>query len=210
MADSDHSTSLFSVSRRRLLTSAAGAPLLPVAGSAQAASDPILSLWEEWERLHAQATGLCHRCQKIETHLVRKVGVPQVRIKSPDKPKGICAQSHAEIDRALTAICSSTDASAALHADFAAQQAHWTREAETLGFDAIKQQEIEAWRLETRTSDAIFEARATSLMGIEIKIAVMIELWSTGSDDPESPWPELRSTLADVKRLRHAFGAVGR
>src|ERR1700741_763883 len=103
MADSDHTTRLSSLSRRKLLTSAASSPLFPVAGSSErAASDPILSLWQEWERVHAQATGLCHHWQKIETLLMRKVGVPQVRIKSPDKPEGICALSHAEIDRALT------------------------------------------------------------------------------------------------------------
>jgi hypothetical protein len=171
--------------------------------------DSILPLWQEWERVHDKATGLCHRWQKIESLLMRKVGVPQVRIKSPDKPEGICALSHAEIDRALTAAPCSAEDSAALHADFSARQARWTMEAEKLGFDAIKQQETEAWRLDTRASDAIFETQATSLMGIEIKIALIIELCSTGSDDPESPWPELRSTLADVKRLRRAFGTVG-
>jgi hypothetical protein len=212
MVDSENSTSLSSVSRRELLTGAAATPLLPVATSLPQLSagmpTSILPLWREWLRLHSQAMNLCHRWQCVEMHLIRKVGFPQVRIPNPDQPAGTCAQSHVEIDRALAAVSCSAEESAALHADFAARQARWDAEAEKLGFDAIKQQETEAWHQGTRVSDAIFEARATSLIDIEIKIALIIELCSTGSDDPESPWPELRSTLADVKRLRCAFGTV--
>jgi hypothetical protein len=97
---------------------------------------------------------------------------------------------------------------AALHADLTYHQARWDAEAERLGFEEIKRQEDEAWSQEAQASDAIFRARATSLAGIEIKITLIVELCSTGPDDPESPWPQLRSTLADVKCLRRKCGAV--
>ena len=171
--------------------------------------DSILPLWQEWLRLHARATGLCHRWQDIETHLMREIGFPQVRIPSSDNPAGICAQSHAEIDRALLAFPCSTEIAATLHADLSARRAGWDAEAAKLGFKELKQQEDEAWSEEAQASDAIFEARATSLVDIEIKIALIVELCSAGSDDPEFPLPQLRSTLADVKRLRRAFGTVG-
>jgi len=45
-------------------------------------------------------------------------------------------------------------------------------------------------------------------MGIEIKIALIVELGSTGPDDSEFPWPQLRSTLADVRHLRRTFGTA--
>jgi hypothetical protein len=45
-------------------------------------------------------------------------------------------------------------------------------------------------------------------MGIEIKIALIVELCATDSDDPKFPWPQLRSTLADVERLRRRLGAM--
>jgi hypothetical protein len=170
--------------------------------------DSILPLWQEWLRLHARATSLCHRWQFVEAHLMGKIGFPQVRIPSSDNPAGICAQSHAEIDRALLAFPCSTEIAATLHADLSARQARWDAEAAKLGFDEVKQQEDEAWSEEAQASAAIFRARATSLAGIEIKIAVIVELCSAGSDDPEFPLPQLRSTLADVKRLRRAAGAV--
>jgi hypothetical protein len=209
MADSDHTTSLSSVSRRTLLTGAATTSLFPTATSpAPAQSDPMVPRWQEWQRLHARATELCHRWQDIEGHLMRKIGVPQVRVKSPDNPDGIRALSHAEIDRALAALPRSTEFSVALHADFANQQARWNAEAEKLGFDKIKQQEDAAWDQEAEASNAILEARVTNLMGIEIKIALIVELGSTGPDDSEFPWPQLRSILADAKRLRRMSGAV--
>lgn len=168
----------------------------------------MMPLWQKWQRLHARATELCHRWQDIEGHLMRKIGVPQVRVKSPDDPEGIRALSHAEIDRALAALPCSTEIGVALHADFANQQARWNAEAEKLGFDEIKQQEDAAWDQEAEASEVIFRTRAKSLASIEIKIALIVALGSTGPGDSEFPWPQLRSTLADVKRLRRTFGAV--
>jgi hypothetical protein len=212
MVDADHNTSLSVVTRRTLLTGAATTPLLSAKASAfrlpPETPDPMMPLWQEWQRRHARATALCHRWQDIEGHLMRKVGFPQVRIKSPDSPDGIRALSHAEIDRALAALPCSAETGVALHADFANRQARWNAEAEKLGFDEIKLQEDAARDQEIEASDAILEARVTNLMGIEIKIALIVELGSTGPDDSEFPWPQLRSTLADVKRLRRTSSAV--
>jgi hypothetical protein len=212
MVDADHNTSLSAVTRRTLLTGAATTPLLSAKTSAfrppPETPDPMMPLWQEWQRLHARATELCHRWQDIEGHLMRKISVPQVWIKSPDNPEGIRAMSHTEIDRALAALPCSTEISVALHADFANQRARWNAEAEKLGFDEIKQQEDAAWDQEAEASEAIFRTWATSLASIEIKIALIVELGSTGPDDSEFPWPQLRSTLADVKRLRRTSSAV--
>ena len=212
MVDSENSTSRPLVSRRKVLTGAATVPLFPAAASRSQwlieAPPPIESRWQEWQRLHARATSLCHRWQEIETRLMRTIGVPQVLITSPDNLPGIRALSHAEIDRALKTVPRSAECAAALHTDFARHQARWDTEAARLGFEELKQQEAEAWSQEAAASDAIFRAPATTLAGIEIKIALIVELFSTGSDDPEPPWPQLRSTLADVKRLRRNCDAV--
>ena len=212
MVDVETSTSRPLVSRRKVMTGAATVPLFPAAVSRSQqpteAPAPIVSLWQEWQRLHARATGLCHRFQDIETHLMRTIGVPQVLITSPDNPIGIRALSHAEIDQALKTVPRSTKIAAALHADFAARQARWDTEAGRLGFEGTKHQEAEAWSQEAQASDAIFRARATSLADVEIKIALIVECCSTGPDDPEPPWPQLRSTLVDVERLRRNCRAV--
>jgi len=162
-------------------------------------------LWEEWLRLRARAIGLCHRWQDIETHLMRKIGIPQVLIPSSNNLADFRAQSHAAIDRAVTMLPDSIEIAAALHVDFAKQQARWDWEAARLGLVEVKRQEDQAWDQEAQASEAIFHTHATSLAGIEIKIALIVELCSTGSDDPEFPLPQLQSTLADVKRLRRQF-----
>jgi hypothetical protein len=212
MANSEDVPSLSSVSRRSLLVGATTTPLFPGTTSidSAAAPDPLPLLWQEWLRLHTRATSLCHRWQDMETHLMRTIGVPQVVIMSPGDSAELRAQSHAEIDRALTSLPRSPEGAAALHGDLAARQARWDAEAARLGFDEVRRQEEEAWRQETEATEAIFRARASSLAGIEIKIGLIVELCSTGADDPEFPLPQLRSTLADMKRLGRKCGAVQR
>lgn len=184
--------------------------MLPGLPSTAGASDnSIECLGEEWQLLRERANALCSRWQKIETQLVRTIGFPHVVISSSDRSNGICARSHYEIDEALATNGNFDERRrAALHSDFAHHQARWDAEAGRLGFEEIKLQEDEAWSREAEASEAIFRVRATSLAGIEIKIALIVELCSTGADDPEFPWPQLRSTLADVMRLRRKLGAV--
>jgi hypothetical protein len=54
----------------------------------------------------------------------------------------------------------------------------------------------------------IFRTRAATLAGVEIKLALMIHLCSVFSDEAEFPLPQLRSTIADVQRLRRALDAL--
>jgi hypothetical protein len=202
--------SLHVVSRRKLLTSAAAAPFvpLPAGSSPPTAPDPILPLWLEWQRLYAQASGLCHRWQKLESRMMRSVGVPQVLIPSPSDSDRVRAFSSSEIDRAVADYGCPPKIAAELHADFAAQQARWDAEAARLGFEEAKRQEGEAWEQQAAATDRIFRARALTLAGVEIKIALLIKLCFSGCDDPDFPLSQLRSTLADVKRLRSSLDAL--
>jgi hypothetical protein len=211
MVDSENSMSRSSVSRRKLLSCATAAPALTVASpviGAMEPSDPILPLWCEWQRLHASATGLCHRAQEIESRLMRAVGFPQVFIPSSDGASCICAQYPSEIDQAVAAGDCPQDVATALHAELGARRARWDAEAEALGFEEANRQELEAWRKEEEAVRAVFRTRAATLAGVEIKLALMIQLCATFSADPEFPMPQLRSTLADVKRLGRALDAL--
>jgi hypothetical protein len=165
-------------------------------------------LWREWERLHALASELCQRWQEIENRLVRAVGFPQVFITAADGARGICAQSHLDIDQAVAAGDCSQELSAALHAELAARRARWDAEAEALGFDEANRQELAAWRNEEEAVRAIFRTKAVTLGGVEIKLALMIQLCAAFSEDPDFPLPQLRSTIADVKRLRRALDTL--
>ena len=210
MTDPKDSTSLSSVSRRRLIASVAVTPM-SVTGSflpRSPAPDPIVPLWREWERLHALASELCHRWQEIETRLVRVVGFSQVFIPPTDGSRAICAQSPSEIDQAVAAGDCPQAVGAALHAELAARRARWDAEAEALGFDEANRQELEAWRKEEAAVRAVFRTKAATLAGVEVKLALMIQLCSAFSDDSDFPLPQLRSTVADVKRLRRALDTL--
>jgi hypothetical protein len=165
-------------------------------------------LWREWQRLNTCASGLCRRWQELESRLVHTVGFPQVLIPASDGGRGICAQSHSEIDHAVAAGDCSQELGAALHAELAARRARWDAEAQALGFDEANRQELEAWRTEQEAVRVIFRTRAATLAGVEIKLALMIHLCSVFYDEAEFPLPQLRSTIADVKHLRRALDAL--
>ena len=211
MVDSENSTSLPFVSRRELLSGFAATTTVKAAHSAIGHSeppDPILPLFREWQRLHAYASALCEHWQKLESRLVHTVGFPQVFIPSSNGGRNICAQSHSEIDQAVAAGDCSQEVGADLHAEFAVRRSRWDAEAEALGFDESNRQELAAWREEEEAARAIFRTKAATLAGVEIKLALMIQLCAAFSDDPDFPLPQLRSILADVKRLRRALDAL--
>lgn len=211
MVDSENSTSLPSVSRRNILECAVAVPAVRAARltiEPPEPYDPVLPLWCEWQRLHAHALELCRRWQEMETRLVKTVGFPQVFIPSTDGSRGICAQSHSDIDQAVAAGDCSQEVAAALHSELTVRRARWDADAETLGFDEANRQELAAWREEEEAARAIFRTKAVSLVGVEIKLALMIQLCAAFSDDPDFPLLQLRSTLADVKRLRRALDAL--
>ena len=211
MVDSENSTSLPSVSRRNILGCAVAVPAVRAARltiEPPEPYDPVLPLWCEWQRLHAYALELCHRWQEMETRLVQTVGFPQVFIPSTDGSRGICAQSHSDIDQAVAAGDCLQEVGAALHSELTVRRARWDADAETLGFDEANRQELAAWREEEEAARAIFRTKAVTLVGVEIKLALMIQLCATFSGDPDFPLPQLRSTLDDVKRLRRALNAL--
>jgi len=205
MSDSENSTTLPDVSRRELLAAAAMAPLsLTSPARMPDASDPVLPLWRERQRLHAQAVALCRRWGELETHLIKEIGFPKVMLPLAETPNTNCAFSHREIDQALTERKQSAEAKAELHAQLAAHQARWDREARRIGFFEADRQQLGCWKREADATQKIFATPATTLAGIEVKIALMMQLCRTGSDVPDFPLPQLRSTLTDLERLQRS------
>jgi len=213
MVGSSRGPNSLAISRRQVVAGAAASSLIPTVTAPLLSQlpgqrDPIEPLWREWERLHARALGLCEHWQEIESRLVRAVGFPQVFIPSADGARNICAQSSSDIDQAVAAGDCPQELGVTLHAELAARRARWDAEAEALGFDEANRQELQAWRKEEEAVRAVFRTRAATLAGVEIKLALMIQLCSAFSDDPDFPLPQLRSTIADVKRLRRALDTL--
>ena len=78
MSDSDRSTSRGGISRRMLTGGGALLPfaLLNLKMDAAGSPDPVLSLYQEWQRLQVSVTELCHRCQDLEKDLIRRSATP--------------------------------------------------------------------------------------------------------------------------------------
>lgn len=205
MTDSENSTTLSDVSRRNLLAIAAATPLSALSPSRlPEANDPVLALWHERQRLHAQAVGLCRRWGELEDHLIKEIGFPKVLLPCTETAVETVAFSHDDIDRACATGKLSADSQANLHAQLSAHQALWDREGCRTGFFEADRRQLEAWKKEAHATRTIFATPATTLTGIRMKIALMVQLCRTGCEDPDFPLPQLRSTLADIERLQLA------
>jgi hypothetical protein len=163
--------------------------------------DPICALYAEWQKLSQRAIALCHEAQDLEALLLRAVGAPMVAIRQVNGG-GIClANTHEDIDAILGGSGFSSEYAKDLHRELAALEERWNAEAALLGFDAAMQQESDAWAREAEAAKAIFSTNATSLSGIQIKLAFMIEMCSVGPPDVMTLVPQLQSAVDDIAKL---------
>ena len=163
--------------------------------------DPIRALWTKWQKLHQRAVALCHEVQDLEAQLLQTVGAPMVAVRQFKDEESYLAHSHEDIDAILGDSGSPSKYAKDLHRELAALEERWVAEAALLGFDAAMQQESDAWAREAEAAKAIFSTSATSLAGIQIKLAFMIEMCSVGPPDVMTLVPQLQSAFADVANL---------
>ena len=163
--------------------------------------DPIWLLWTKWQKLHQRAAALCHQVQDLEAQLLRTVGAPMVAVQQVKGGGSCLAHSHEEIDAILGDSGSPSEYAKDLHRELAVLEERWSAEAALLGFDEAMQQESDAWAQEAEAAKAIFSTRATSLAGIQIKLAFMIKMCSVGPPDVMTLVPQLQSAFTDVTNL---------
>ena len=108
MADSETSTTLPVVSRRRMIgrTLAATAvtflpPTKATQASVNAASDPAITAWREWQVAHKKTLALCRKQQRLETKLHRTVGLPQVSVRLPGVQDSVRITSLHDLDKII-------------------------------------------------------------------------------------------------------------
>jgi hypothetical protein len=166
-----------------------------------ASSDPALALWRDWRANHSEVVALTRKWQRIEARLMHSVGIP---VPGADGPN--IAQSIGEIERRLAG---ESDAEKRRRiAAFEEWKKRWDEAAEALGFDAIEAELEAAHDKEHNLTALIPTTRASSLQGVAAKLAVIIQSGQPSPQSAESPWPELRSTLADLARLASPEAAV--
>jgi len=201
MADSDDTTTLPALSRRDLL---GGASILPI-GAADAlrrgSSDPVLDLFQEWRALDAELDIWQDDWQKKEGVLLRTVGMPRVLVPIPGAADPVSASEPAEIDELLEDLPGTEELRQRLHREFAAHRRRWEMAAAAIGLGPVEERVNLAWDRWEALTETVWQVPADSLAGVAAKLAMVLSMGQSRSDDGEFPWPPLRSVLADLQRL---------
>lgn len=174
MADSDYNTIPTGLTRRALLTRSAALatghiPSLQL-------FDPALSLWQQFQGLHAEAVARCRLWQQCEALVFRQAA-------ADDTQERIAQTRIAAHGEPAAGIASRTTAAAAL-------------ELADLG-----EQQDEAWARRDALVLDLLAAPAASMAGIAAKLALIAQMGETRRGDRDFPWPQVRSVLSDALRL---------
>ncbi|WP_265517914.1 hypothetical protein [Nitratireductor luteus] len=214
MDDSDDTTTLSSVTRRRLLTGTiATMAVWPLQGGAAIAGtlagnpsfDPALSLWREWKTTYLHTAALCRKQQRLETKLVGRVGFPQAQVHLPDEDVTVTVSWLGDIEELFGDDPALADIRSKAEADLAAHQARWDEADAQIGYSAAKREEQEASDREQNTFDALTHTPATSLSGVAGKLDAILREGESWEDCSDFPWPQVRSALVDVVRIGQAL-----
>lgn len=190
-------------SRRALLAGGAAVLLAPAAPSRAipdaGQADPVLVLWQEWQRLDAEAETRRRAWQNVETLLFRIADLRKARAAMPGD--GSAPTIDGKSIDALLGTASETQAlRAQLHAGLAARRPRWPKAAARHLAD-LEQQYAAADDKADAASARLFGAPAASLAGVAAKLTLVLELGQPAPREQGFPWPQLRSALADLQRL---------
>ncbi|UCI05671.1 hypothetical protein [Mesorhizobium sp. B1-1-8] len=185
MADSDNSTTLPSVIRRELF---------------RATTDPAVTVWREWQAAHEETDRLSREQQRLERRLVEEVGFPKVMIRLSDD-RGATPASHEALRGVLGVGSMETEIAAKVEADLAVHQARWEAYDRAIGYSATLRAESEAAGQAETLLEALSETPAISLAGVAAKLDAILREGQPSKDDPEFPWPQIRSVMEDIGRI---------
>lgn len=207
MADSDNSTPLSFVARRRVLGATAIAILgwetSALAGKAPAAavpSDPALAIWREWYNAHELSEYLCDQSAHLERTLAETVGYPCATIQLPGR-EDVTAHSIRALREVLGDDTEADEARAKAEAHFAAHQARWDAADRRIGYSSVTEAERKAADRAEHLLEALAAAPATSLTGVAAKLNAVLLEGEVREGGAEFPWPQIRSAFDDVMRI---------
>lgn len=208
MADSHNSTTLPSVTRRKMLTGTAIA-LGTLSSHAFAgdtldmeiSSDPVLTLWQQWHDAHHQMERLGREQQKLERQLAETVDYPHAMIELSDGER-VAAYSLNAIYDVFDDTPNDMAARAKAEVEFAAHQLRWDEADREIGYSATVKAEHEADDHATDLLDVMAVTSSTSLAGVAAKLDAVLREGSVWEDCNEFPWPQIRSVLDDIERLK--------
>ncbi|MER8388334.1 hypothetical protein NKH14_22940 [Mesorhizobium sp. M1380] len=209
MGDSDNTTTLPFVTRRRVLAGGMIASTAFVveksalAGDAAATnlpSDPALALWRAWEKAHKLTERLCRSQQRLEAKLVESVGFPCFTVRLPGG-EDISVHSIEALNEVLGKEPEMAAVREKVEADLAAHQARWDAVAEETGYAEALRAEREASGRTHDLLEAFSTTPATTLAGLAGKLDAVLREGEAGEECSDFPWPQIRSALGDLVRI---------
>ena len=208
MADSETSTTLPVVSRRRMISTtlaATAVTFLPPANateaSVNAASDPAMTAWQAWQMAHRKVLALCRKQQRLETKLYRTIGVPHVSVRLPGVREPVQIISLHDLDKMIDSHPTAANLRDGLVSELSAHQQRWEEADRILGYSAALEEEEAAAVYEQHLAENLWSTPSSSLAGIAAKLEALIATGQSREDCEEPPWPQLRSALKDLQRL---------
>lgn len=142
-------------------------------------SDSAEEVWRRWQDAYEETQRLFDQQQCLERKLIETVGLP-------------CAIRSSDGDKA--------------DADFDAHQARWDAADAKLGYSVALMTEREASERATGLLEMLSRIPATSLAGVAAKLDAVLREGQPSVDDPEFPWPQIRSALEDIIRIGQQTG----
>ncbi|MDX8470295.1 hypothetical protein RFM26_31950 [Mesorhizobium sp. VK23B] len=208
MADSDHSTTLSSVTRRLLMTQiAAVAGLWPFGARAREdisikgrQGDPALRLCENWHEVHRSTLVLCRQQQQLETYLVKAIGFPCAKMRLPGGGEKM-VHSVESLDELYSA--ENEVAWSKAYSELAAHQARWDATDAEIGFSRTDELIQRSEAAEQALLDDLPLSPACSVEGVVAKLLVILRYGEHWEDSDEFPWRHIRSVLDDLARYHH-------
>lgn len=213
MADSDKSTTLPSVTRRRLMAGAVAAhtarPFEVSSRQSQSSKasheDSTLRLCEKWQQAHDHTLALCRKHGVLEAQLVKAVGFPSARpsltngndgkIRSIDDLPGVGSHEGETIRN--QAIVEPDE-----------HQARWDALDDQLGYSRMDSLIRQSEAVERALLDEILLSSASTIDGMLAKLSVILCEAENRDDPKDFPWPHIRSLRNDLTRLHGAEPAT--
>ncbi|BCM21817.1 hypothetical protein [Mesorhizobium sp. J8] len=208
MADSDNTTPLSFVTRRRLMTQIVSvAGLWPFGARAREdisikgrQDDPALRLCESWHEAHSSTLALCQKQQQLETYLVKVIGFPCAKMQLAGGGEKT-VHSVESLDELYSP--ENEVAWGRAFSELEAHQARWDAADAEIGFSRTDELIQRAEAAEQALMDDLPLTPACSVEGVLAKLLVILRYGEHWEDSDEFPWRHIRSVLDDLARYHH-------
>lgn len=214
MADSDHSMNFACVTRRAALLGGAAivgsswqAAAQTVANSYNALfhpealtaqSDPVVSLWREWQTTHLRVQQLSQRLQDLEVELADRFENFGTIVPAPESAPA-CVYSLQDLHWLFGDREDMAEVLSMAERELAAKPVNSNGVLEELGYSSTMAAEQAAFTEAKAILDQMASTQAISLTGVAAKLDAVArwgEAWDEGPR--EFPWPQICSAHADL------------